>query len=361
MKKISLYTFLILFIFSFFEISARYYIKITNSKNTGMNLKGKTYGILQSDNVLGYVNTGNAYNTSRVSNNMGFLNINNIVLPEKRNAEDVVFIAYGGSTTFCYNLEQNEAWPIILQKKLCESKKNNQLCKFSVFNGGHIMWSIGHVYEKLKRDLPVIKPNYLIIYSGINDYANYENLKLLDKIDVDKSIKNKEYGLIKKYNWWFVRLNLVSAKLINYKLYKPLVNFIKGLTEKPNNKKIQNEKYYDLAKDNFPIVFENYLGVLEKLINLADKHNTKVIFLVQSQGTDTKKNIFITSFSQKAKKKANELGAIIIDTREMVDEYKGDKQKLFSKTGVHYSVKGSNLVGKFLLTKLKEKKILDIK
>ena len=85
------------------------------------------------------------------------------------------------------------------------------------------------------------------------------------------------------------------------------------------------------------------------------------IFLVQSQGTDTKKNIFLTSFSQKAKKKADELGAIIIDTREIVDEYKGDKQKLFSKTGVHYSVKGSNLVGKYLLTKLKEKKILDIK
>ena len=135
--------------------------------------------------------------------------------------------------------------------------------------------------------------------------TRYRQRKLILKIDAAiQRIKNKEYGLIKKYNWWFVRLNLVSAKLIHYKLNIPLVKFIKGLTEKPNNKKIQNEKYYDLAKDNFQIVFENYLGVLEKLINLADKHNTKVIFLVQSQGTDTKKNIFLTSFSQKAKKKS---------------------------------------------------------
>jgi len=361
MKKVFFYSFFILFIVLFFEISARYYIKITNSKNTSMNLKEKTYGILRSDNVLGHDHAVHAYNISRVSNNMGFLNISDVVLPEKRNAEDVVFIAYGGSATFCYNLEQNEAWPIIFQKELCGSKKNNQLCKFSVFNGGHIMWSIGHIYEKAKTDLPIIKPNYLIIYSGINEYPNYENLKLVDKIDVDKSIKNKEYGLIKRYDWWFIRFNSVSAKLFHYKLWIPFVKLIKGLTEKPNSKKIQNEKYYDLAKDNFSIVFENYLGVLEKLINLADEHNTKVIFLVQSQGTDTKKNIFLTSFSQKAKEKANELGAITIDTREILDEYESDKQELFHKTGVHYSVRGSNLVGKFLLTKLKEKEILLIK
>ena len=75
-------------------------------------------------------------------------------------------------------------------------------------------------------------------------------------------------------------------------------------------------------------MFENYLGVLRKFINLAEKHDAKVIFLVQSQGTDSKNNILLTSLSQKAKKKATELGAIVIDTREIVDEYKGDKKEL---------------------------------
>ena len=39
---------------------------------------------------------------------------------------------------------------------------------------------------------------------------------------------------------------------------------------------------------------------------------------------------------------------------EIVDEYKGDKKELFIESGVHYSVKGSNLVAKLLLSKLKE-------
>ena len=54
----------------------------------------------------------------------------------------------------------------------------------------------------------------------------------------------------------------------------------------------------------------------------------------------------------------NELGAIVIDSQEIVDEYNGDKKELFSKSGVHYSVKGADLLGKFLLTKLKDQQIL---
>ena len=53
------------------------------------------------------------------------------------------------------------------------------------------MWSVGHIYKKALKDLPIIKPNYLIIYSGINEYSNYQNLKLNHKIDVNKSIANK--------------------------------------------------------------------------------------------------------------------------------------------------------------------------
>ena len=362
LKKLFIFFFIFLILIFFIEIGGRFYIKILNSQNTGMNLKGKTYGILRTDKELGFSHTAHAYNLSRVSNNMGFLNVNDVVLPEKRNPKDVVFITYGGSSTYCYNLEQDEAWPIIFQKEMCGSKKKNELCKYSVFNNGHIMWSIGHIYKKVKGDLTIIKPDYIIIYSGINEYSNYEMLKLVDKIDVDKSIKNKKYGLTTKaYNWWWIKHNSIFEKIIHYKLLTPLIKRIKSLTENLNDQKIQNEKWYDLdRKNNFPIVFDNYVGVLKKLINLAEKHDTKVIFLVQSHGTDTKKNIFFTSFSQKAKEIANELGAIVIDTNEIKYEYKDDKKELYSETGVHYSIKGSNLVGKLLLTKLKEKEILTI-
>ena len=357
-KKIFRFFFITILLILLTEIGSRLYIKINNSKNTGMNLKGKSYGIMKADKELGFTHAANAYNRSRASNNMGFLNINDVVSPEKRNSEDIVFIAYGGSTTYSYNLEQNEAWPYLFQEEMCKKKKNDGLCKFSVFNGGHIMYSIGHAYKRAKRDLPIVKPDYIIIYSGFNEYPNYQLLKPKDKINFDKSINNKEYGLIKKFDYWYIKHNLIVKKLLHYKLFDPLKNVIASLAENSTNKIIRIEKSNNATKDSFPIVFENYLGVLKKFINLAETHNTKVIFLVQSQGTDTKRNIFLTSFSQKAKKKVSELGAIVIDTNEIIDKYKGDKSELFYETGVHYSFKGSDLVAKLLFNKLIEKKLI---
>ena len=222
-----------------------------------------------------------------------FLSVLYVVLPEKRNPEDVVFIAYGGSTTFCYNLKQDEAWPYKFQEEMCNAQKNKESCKFSVFNGGAIMWSVGHLYKKALRDLPIIKPNYLIIYSGINEYANYEHLKLNHKIDVKKSIINKEYGLTTKaYNWWWIRHNSLFEKVIHHKLLVPLKNvsrtIIKNYVYNDNDENLK----YNLDKNEYPIIFDNYIGVLKKFINLAKKHDTQIIFLAQSQGLDTKKTIF---------------------------------------------------------------------
>ena len=306
-KKILTFSSIIILLILLVEICGRYYIKINNSKNTGMNLKEKSYGIMKADKELGFTHAANAYNRNRASNNMGFLNINNVVLPEKRNSENIIFIAYGGSTTYGYNLEQNEAWPNLLQEEMCNKKKNDRLCKFSVFNGGHVMYSIGHAYKKAKRDLPVVKPNYIILYSGINEYANYQLLNSKDKINFKKSIQNKEYGLTTKYDYWYIKHNLIISKLLHYKLLVPLKNFslslIKDLQIK-KSKDPQIKKSNDPKKDILNFVFENYLGVLEKFINLAETHNSKVIFLVQSQGTNTNKNISFTSISQKAKKKS---------------------------------------------------------
>ena len=356
-----------IFLIAFMEFGVRLYIKLENSRNTGMSLKGKTYGIMRSDNELGFTHTANSYNMSRSTNNLGFLNVNDVVLPEERNADDVVFIAYGGSTTFSYNLQQDQAWPYLFQEKMCGTKKNsNKQCKFSVFNGGHIMYSIGHAYKRAERDLPIVKPNYLIIYSGINEYANYKFLKKNKDIDIDKIIKNKEYGLINKYNYWHIKHNLVLKKLIHYKLLTPLKKKIlfrslpdstKHLNKVTNNVNSVN-KDSDKLDESFSLMLDNYLGVLKKFFNLAKKYDAKIIFLVQSQGTDTKHNILFTSISEKAKKKASELGAIVIDTREIIEKYDGDNRDLFYNTGVHFSVIGSNLVAKLLLDKLKEKEAL---
>ena len=96
MKKIFISSFIFIFLLACIEFGVRFYIKLENSRNTGINLKGKTYGIMRMDYQLGFTHIANTYNTTRSTNNMGFLNRNDVVLPEQRNIEDVVFIAYGG-------------------------------------------------------------------------------------------------------------------------------------------------------------------------------------------------------------------------------------------------------------------------
>ena len=77
--------------------------------------------------------------------------------------------------------------------------------------------------KKALKDLPLIKPDYLIIYSGLAEHANYMQLKYYDNIDVEKAIKNKNYGLTTKaYDWWWLKNNLLTLKIINYFLVAPL-------------------------------------------------------------------------------------------------------------------------------------------
>ena len=331
------------------EIGCRYYIKFQLSKVTKTNLDEKSYGIIMSDKELGSVHRSHAYNSRRTSNNMGFLNDKDVVLPEKRNPQDKVFIAYGASTTFCYNLGQYEAWPYLLQKKMCNAQKKNDSCKFSVLNSGVVMYSIGHIYKKALKDLPLIKPDYLIIYSGLAEHANYMQLKYYDNIDVEKAIKNKNYGLTTKaYDWWWLKNNLITLKIINKFLVAPL----KKMATK------DRRDYIEINEKDTPLIFENYIEVLKKFIHLADQYDVKVIFIVQVAGTDTQKNNYTISYSQRAAKIMEELGAIVIDPNEMINKYKGDKKELFIASGVHYTSRGTEMLSEFLINQLRDKRIL---
>ena len=53
-----------------------------------------------------------------------------------------------------------------------------------------------------------------------------------------------------------------------------------------------------------------------------------------------------------------ESGAIVIDAREMINKYKGNKKELFIESGVHYTARGAELLSEFLLNKLINKQIL---
>ena len=340
--------FFVLFIFIFiisFEFFGRIYIKNNNPYFSEIKLKNKKYGILKRDTELGVVHKPNGYNRTRVTNNMGFINLNDVTPYEKRDENSLVFIAYGGSITFGYSVSQKQTWTNQLQKKIC---KKNEECKYSVFNSGMIMWSIGHVLKKIERDLKIIKPDYLIIYSGVNEAHNYNILESKKKIEFDNSVKNKIYGNINKFDeWWWVDRNLLIERLIQ-RMKSTLFNKIL----------FKNHKY-EINYKKFDIIYKNYINVLKNISHLAEANNVKVIFLVQSSGIDSDKNIFLTSFSQKAKEQVKDFGAIVIDTREIFELYDIKKDLLFTETGVHFSEKGSEILSDFLYKKFQENNIIN--
>jgi hypothetical protein len=70
-----------------------------------------------------------------------------------------------------------DAWPLQLQQFL----RAHHNFKDQVLNAGAIGWSISHEITRAKRDLPMFKPDYVIIYSGINEEANIEDSQLEGK------------------------------------------------------------------------------------------------------------------------------------------------------------------------------------
>src|SRR5258708_4505922 len=63
---------------------------------------GKQYGLWDFDPKLGAVHAKHAYNSNSETNDFGFRNREDVIEPKPSGAFRI--IAYGGSTTFCYNL-----------------------------------------------------------------------------------------------------------------------------------------------------------------------------------------------------------------------------------------------------------------
>jgi lysophospholipase L1-like esterase len=121
------------------------------------------YGLWQYDKELGAIHASNSYNSNSETNSLGFRNHEDVFEPKPPGALRI--IAYGGSTTFCYNLDTEHAWPLRLQALLRAHHNPGD----QVLNAGAVMWSISHEITRAERDLPRLHPDYVSIYSGFNE------------------------------------------------------------------------------------------------------------------------------------------------------------------------------------------------
>jgi len=257
---------------------------------------GKTYGLWRYDEILGAQHRENAYNTNSETNNYGFRNKENVIDAKSDGALRI--ISYGGSTTYCYNLLNEEAWPLQLQKILREEHND----KDQVLNGGAIVWSIGHAYARSKKDIPLLTPDYVIIYSGINEQTNADYLAMQDKRleDLIRQGKYGEFATNLDQNRWEKR-NLFIIRILDY-LIKPLINNIINQNSK------NNEKLKETRKRPIPVILENYLNVLEDFILFIKNNGGIPIFFVQTHGRIKERSVYLTSYSRSGATLAKELG-----------------------------------------------------
>ncbi len=299
---------------------------------------GKTYGLWRYDRVLGAQHKENAYNTRAQTNNYGFRNVEDVIDPKPAGALRVV--AYGGSTTFCYNLSDAETWPAKLEQLLRSTRHPAD----QVLNGGAIMWSIGHVFARAESDIPALKPDYVIIYSGANEFRNAVQLASQGK-DLSALVRRGEYGAFATnldQNRWLKR-NVAVVRLFDYQVLPQLYRW--NLVSRRRIDGLSPE-HYDQAGD--PSVLQNYLEVLRRLIALIRAHGGEPIFFVQIHDGRHPGNEVRVTFSRAGAELAQELGVTVVDGQRLIDEHPGPATDLFYRSGYHFSAVGAERAAELL-------------
>lgn len=332
------------------ELAGRAYMSIKHG------VEGKSYGLWQADEELGAIHKPNAYNSNASTNNWGFRNDEDI---EANKAENSLrLIAYGGSTTFCYNLTNQQAWPLQLQTQLrnkeavLSKEAHTSARRIEVLNAGAIQWSIGHAYARAKRDIPALKPDYVIIYSGINELGN-SNYLYLAGTPISEFVARGEYGQAARnfdQSRWGKR-NLFLVRLYDYRI-KPLLQKISDRTLADQVNTSQTNSSPDAAKlmeQRVAATETNYQQSLIKFIDLIKQNGAKPIFIIQAHNPQQPKLEQYTGYSRRAASIATEHGALVLDAQQMVDQATPQFGKLFADSGVHLNTRGAELLANFIV------------
>lgn len=299
-------------------------------------IPGKSYGIWRYDKDLAAAHNENSYNSNTYLNDFGFRNREDVFEPKPPGS--LRAIAYGGSTTYCYNLLNDEAWPLRLQQVLRKERKGGE--KDQVLNGGVILWSLGQLAVKIRRDVPRLRPDYVLLYSGVNEFSNAAMMEAEGR-SLKESVLNKKYGEFARnldQNSWLVRNSILFKALRNYAV-NPLREVRQSLWMK--------EARWSWPAEPEPNSLTNYLEVLHGLLDFLKANQVKVVFIEELYSGEEEKNRLLTSYSREGAKWAGEWGAKVVSA-ESFRGYSGDRNRLFSESGVHLTEEGARLFAESL-------------
>jgi len=298
---------------------------------------GKSYGLWRADEELGAQHAENAYNTRYQTNDYGFRNPEPLIQPKPAGAWRL--IAYGGSTTFCYDLGDAETWPARLEGLLRQTHHPSD----QVLNAGAIAWSLGHAFARARKDIPALAPDLVLIYSGINEDLNARALAA-EGVSIERLVRAGDYGRFARslsQNSWLQR-NSVVLKLLDHWLAPWVRDAGLGMAPPGSTDEVPT------APD--PAILENYLRTLEAFLDFAHEQGARTLFVAQTHGGNNKINAYLTSYSRAGIEVARARGALVVDAETLVASYDGDPMDLFSPSGVHYSPLGAQRLAELILT-----------
>ena len=94
------------------------------------------------------------------------------------------------------------------------------------------------------------------------------------------------------------------------------------------------------------LLLTNYLHVLRDFIQLIKDNGSEPIFVIQSHSKTMSHMDYFTSFSENGAALAREMGAKVIDSKDIVQTYIGKWADLYIESGCHFTKIGAEEMGK---------------
>lgn len=312
------------------ELAARTYFRGRHG------VPGHRYGLTKYDPVMGYFPRENSYTAGVQLNDHAFRNTENVFDPKPPGS--LRLIAYGGSTTFCHHLGNDEAWPIRLQALMRAQRPGGE--RDQVLNGGVVSWSLAHSFERARREVPRLRPDAVIIYTGVNELTNASYLKA-EGLPMEVLVARGEYGR------FATRLALSSPfrDVITYKfardwLYPRLVDALRRPKQPAPG-----------AGEIPAAVMTNYIETLRRFVGFLETHGVQAIVVrevYEPAAPQAARNRLITGFSRRGAELAGGWGAVVVDPEPAFRDAASHGAALFQPSGVHVTAAGADVMARVL-------------
>lgn len=316
------------------EAGARVYIWVAHG------VPGKTYGIHYYDPEIGGRLRPSSYNLTKQFNNLAFQSTVDTVVPKPPGTFRVV--AYGGSTTICFNLPTGKCWPRLLERNL----RAKGLSGVEILNAGDAAWSLSHAYARARGELRQLEPDLVLLYSGFNEVRNAWGLRR-EGVDLEQVVKEGRVGVFTRATLQSddINRNSVLYKAWMYYLYGP---YVRPVIQKTHRYILGGHPPGSRPAGFGPEVAEHYAQTIKAFVALIRNSGARPVFVMQAANPEHASAMRRAQYSRHGARVAGDLGALIIDGQAFVPDDPAETTELFIETGYHLSAIGAERFARFM-------------